>query len=216
MIINNIIKISSYKDDAYFFLADFNFDLLQTIKHSFEGMVGVLGGHLNNWINAFYDYDSCKSEKLKALDALKTIVAQSQGERVYYSALDNWNKQYLAKEGALKDELTPMYTEILRLKRECWIGTSHRLWEHEFTMLLGLIHKHEYNNASFDFMRLRLLYANKAAMGTLDGDKILSCIQSISKPTEGPIRSFGVDIQELWNELHLENYEIDRLLDELD
>ena len=155
------------------------------------------------------------NKKFNALDELKEVVCLNYNKKPYFAAFEEWEEKNLNSDPALDAQLRPLYNEIMSLKEECWVGTGHRPWEPEFTFLLDIIGKREYNNSSFESMRFRLLYANKAATNTLDGDKILRYVQNVYEPIEGPIRSFGVDIKKLYNEIYDEECYIRRLVSKM-
>lgn len=208
-------KIHFFENDIAMFLVDFNDSLIDKIKALFDCPVGILGGLLISWIDSFrYQNELPGNNKIKALNALRKLVVGDRPEQKYYKDLAQWKQDYMESDSILGEDLGCMFNEIIRLKRECWNGTGHKPWEPEFSMLKDIIKKSEYNNTSFEFMRFRLLYANRAATGTLDGDKILRYVQNLYKPIEGPIREFGVDIKTLYNEILDEEHQIQRLFSE--
>ena len=209
------IKINFFKKDAKLFLADLNGELLASIKSNYEGRVGVLRGLILQRISSYQDKHFAINKKYNALEELKNAVLADLKEKYYYESFEQWEKDYLMTEPALTTELKPLYDEIVSLKKECWIGTHHRPWEPEFTMLLSTIKTCERNNASFDFMAFRLLYANRAATKTLDGGKLMRYVQSINIPIDSPLRSFGVEIRELYQEVNSEDDYIFALLKQI-
>ena len=197
-------KIAHFKNKAKLFLANMNRDLLNSVAVLYGGKIGILSGLVFMRIDACHDKHFALDEKYKALEALKKVVETGLNERYYYESFENWKKEFLTPNPVLANQLQSIYEEIMSFKKECFIGTYHRPWEPEFSMLLSIIEIHERNNTSFDFMTFRLLYANRAATGTLDGDKLLRYVQNINTPIAGPIREFGVDISELYNEIYYE------------
>ena len=204
-------KIAFFKEKTKLFLADLNRGLLTVIKTRSNGRVGVLRGLVLRRIDTYQSSHFALDKKLEALEELKKAVRADLKEKYYYESFEQWKEKYISSEPDLALQLKPIYDEIISLKKECWIGTYHRPWEPEFTMLLEAIKICERNNASFDFMAFRLLYANRAATGTLGGKKVLNYVQNIFVPVEGTLRSFGVDIKKLYNELYDEEYQIQSL-----
>lgn len=204
-------KIDHFKNKARLFLADMNRDLLDAIEKLHGGKIGVLRGLVFWRIDACRDKHFALDRKYEALEALKKVVYTDLKEKYYYESLENWKRRYLDSDADLSKQLISLYNEIHSFRRECYIGTLHRPWEPEFSMVLSTIKICERNNSSFDFMAFRLLYANRAATGTLDGNKITQYVQNIHFPVDGPIRAFGVDIKELYNEIQDEEYRLKQM-----
>ena len=152
--------------------------------------------------------------KLEAIENLQKVVLKELKEKPYYEEFEAWKNDYLNSNPELASQLTPLYNEILSLKKECWNGTFHRPWEPEFTMLRKTIKICERNNASFDFMAFRLLFANGAAIGSLEGEKILRYVQNVDVPIEQKISCFGVDVRSLYEEISEEENTVSRLYKE--
>ena len=207
-------KIASSNSDVRLFLADLNAALLASIKTHYQGRVGVLRGLILRLIDSYKDKHFAMDRKFEAIESLKKVVLKELKEQPYYEEFETWKNEYLSSNPELASQLTPLYNEMFSLKKECWNGTFHCPWEREFSMLLGIIGMCEKNNTSFDFMAFRLLYANRAATKTLEGSKILRCIQNINEPVVGPIRSFGVDIKKLNEEFFDEEDYINKLIEE--
>lgn len=201
-------KIYHFKDNTKLFLTDLNDKLLSSIKTYYTGRAGVLTGYIWKRIDSFREKYVAIDNERKALESLREVVSAYHTEKYYYEELLDWESMYLGSDPILKLHLKPLYDEIMSLKKECWIGAEHRPWEIEFTLLLETLRICDRNNMSFDFMVFRLLYANRAATGSLDGGKVLQYVQNLHIPVEGVIRSFGVDINELFAEVYGEEEDI--------
>ena len=207
-------KTEFFKERVEVFLADMNRNLLDSLSDYYPCEIGILIGLVTRLIDSLKGeyFDKLKYDAIDDLKAvLNTAPKEDFGKADYFQGLQEWEDRYIAFDPMLASELRSVYEKIIDFRNECWIGSAYRPWETEFSMLWDMVYLQERNNASFDTMKMRLLYANKEALKTADGETLKNVIRNIYAPVDGPIRSFGVDIKALYTEIWAEKYRIENL-----